>query len=131
MNTSNGITQTPVAWAYVNDEGECEQIEWGMENYSMDDDSKGLIKLYQIAASQEEAAGCAGTTEHSPVIVADRLSCLWVQDSDGIWNTNCGVAFEFNEGLPKDNHANFCHNCGKPLIADAYIEEDNDETGTT
>lgn len=198
INTSNGITQAPVAWAYVNDDEECEQIEWGMESYPVDDDSEGLVELYHKArwisvnnklpeenvpvllqhrdgtiwtgykgmerpghednfepypyfndtaetqmwewgdivawmlqpdraepftAGQEGAIGYTGITERSPVPAVSH--CLWVQDSDGVWQTNCGVSFEFNSGLPKDNNANFCHNCGKPLITDAYNETDN------
>lgn len=59
--------------------------------------------------------------------VAIEDSCLWVEDSDGIWNTNCGEIFEFNEGTPSENKARFCLYCGKSLIADAYDEADNDE----
>ena len=57
LHTQNGIIQTPVAWAYVNDDGECEQIEWGMENYPVDDDSEGLIKLCKI--TEEQVPGVA------------------------------------------------------------------------
>lgn len=39
------MEEKPVAWAYVNDGGECEQIEWGLENFPEDDDSVGLTKL--------------------------------------------------------------------------------------
>ncbi len=54
--------------------------------------------------------------------------CLWVQDSDGVWNANCGMTFEFNAGKPSDNGAKFCLGCGKPLIEDSFEEPvDEDE----
>ena len=42
-------TQEPVAWAYVNTDGECEQIEWG-EPY----DDPHVTKLYTHPAPRRE-----------------------------------------------------------------------------
>jgi hypothetical protein len=47
------------------------------------------------------------------------VSCLWGQD-DGIWETGCGHAFEFNDGDPTDNWFRFCPYCGKSLVVIDY-----------
>lgn len=51
---SDHVTNNPpVAWAYVNDEGECEQIEWGMKDFPANDDSTGLVKLYLLPKRED------------------------------------------------------------------------------
>ena len=52
------------------------------------------------------------------------VSCLWGQD-DGIWETGCGHAFEFNDGDPTDNYFRFCPYCGKSLVVIDYDDVDN------
>ena len=42
-------------------------------------------------------------------------SCTWTQDADGIWNTSCGQAHEFNTGTPEENEHRYCPYCGKVL----------------
>lgn len=32
-----------------------------------------------------------------------REVCLWAENSDGIWDTACGNAFEFDSGGPTEN----------------------------
>ena len=49
--------------------------------------------------------------------------CLWGQDEDGMWETSCGRAFEFNDGDPADNAFLFCPFCGKQLKTMVYEEE--------
>ena len=41
--------------------------------------------------------------------------CTWTCDSDGIWQADCGHAFEFTHGGPKENDMVFCAYCGKKL----------------
>lgn len=46
-------------------------------------------------------------------------TCTWTRsrefyDSD-CWETNCGNAWQLNEGTPTENHMKFCPFCGKPL----------------
>lgn len=41
--------------------------------------------------------------------------CQWAQDDDGIWQTECGNAFEIMNGTPKENEFNYCTYCGKEL----------------
>ena len=48
--------------------------------------------------------------------------CIWTQDSDGPWNTSCGVTWEFTDGGPAENGAHFCHHCGGVLLADPFSE---------
>lgn len=52
--------------------------------------------------------------------------CIWMQDSDGVWNTSCGVSFEFNDGGPWANNFCFCHKCGHEL-APTYFHEEQEE----
>lgn len=41
--------------------------------------------------------------------------CKWKADDDGIYQTECGDAFVFDSGTPKENKFNFCCFCGKKL----------------
>jgi hypothetical protein len=41
--------------------------------------------------------------------------CEW-WDEDGVWNSSCGVAFEFTDGSPDENGFGFCFKCGKPIL---------------
>lgn len=50
--------------------------------------------------------------------------CIWTQDSDGPWNTSCGVTWEYNDGGPAENKAHFCHHCGGVLLADPFADDD-------
>lgn len=48
--------------------------------------------------------------------------CVWVQDSDGPWNTSCGKVFEFTNEGPAENEANFCYHCGGALLPEPYSD---------
>ena len=41
--------------------------------------------------------------------------CVWTEDPDGPWQTECGHAFEFIEGTPHENQQQFCGYCGRRL----------------
>jgi hypothetical protein len=55
--------------------------------------------------------------------------CEWVEDDSGVWATDCGFSFEFNEGGPGDNKFEYCPFCGKNLGANPFVEETGDEDG--
>lgn len=42
--------------------------------------------------------------------------CQWNADCSGVWFTECGHVFVFNDGGPEDNKAKFCQYCGGRLI---------------
>jgi len=53
------------------------------------------------------------------LIVAEALdggkphTCKWTHDdNDGLYGTECGNAFEINDGTPKENQMAFCCYCG-------------------
>lgn len=42
--------------------------------------------------------------------------CVWMHDQDfDFFDTDCGEAFQFIDGSPKDNGLNFCCYCGRKL----------------
>jgi len=43
-------------------------------------------------------------------------SCFWTEDENGVWETSCGNAFQFETGGPIDNGFDFCPYCGLILI---------------
>ena len=53
--------------------------------------------------------------------------CVWMQDSDGPWNTSCGHTFEFTDGGPHQNDAVWCQYCGGKLLPEYYAEQENAE----
>ena len=55
-----------------------------------------------------------------PVGITREDVCIWTQDSDGPWNTSCGVTWEFNDGGPAENSAHFCHHCGGVLLSNPF-----------
>ena len=50
--------------------------------------------------------------------------CNWTEDSDGTWNTSCGVMWQFSDGGPAENNARFCHHCGGHLAALPFSDDD-------
>jgi hypothetical protein len=52
----------------------------------------------------------AGTRRERPT---DK--CLWADNESGVWDTDCGEAFFFENGGPIDNKLRFCGFCGKAL----------------
>ena len=63
------------------------------------------------------------------VRVAEVEPCDWHQDSDGLWWTDCGNVFEFNEDGPWMNGLKFCGYCGKKLVEVPYepMPDDDEE----
>jgi hypothetical protein len=48
-------------------------------------------------------------------------TCEWTQDDPDdedcrIWNGDCGIMWQFEDGTPKENDMNFCPKCGKQLV---------------
>ena len=41
--------------------------------------------------------------------------CIWKEDQDGAWDTECGNRFDIINGTPIENQMNFCPFCGKGL----------------
>lgn len=56
-----------------------------------------------------------------------RRVCNWKSDDDGIWSTDCGHAWFFDTGDPKENNARFCPYCGKRLIQHEHVDIPDDE----
>ena len=74
-----------------------------------------------------KAAGflyCANEVEAvlSSLASAPAEPCVWIEDSDGVWNTDCGVTWVFSDGSPAENRTNFCHHCGHPVKPQTHIE---------
>jgi hypothetical protein len=54
-------------------------------------------------------------------------TCTWTQDSCSCYKAECnGKSFVFNEDSALDNGFRFCPFCGKVLLDDKYIEEDEE-----
>ncbi len=101
-------------------------------------DLHALIETWRKRA--EYANNCTANGEWSPTYAsgqekcADELAallsgrpslnepCAWIEDSDGVWNTSCGVTWVFTDGSPAENRTNFCHHCGHPVKPQTYIE---------
>ena len=41
--------------------------------------------------------------------------CVWTEDEDGNYDTDCDEKYSFIVGGPTDNGMKFCCYCGKPL----------------
>jgi hypothetical protein len=47
-------------------------------------------------------------------------TCLWKEDSDGNYDTDCGCAFCLEAGTPSENGMRFCCYCGSVLFEVKY-----------
>jgi hypothetical protein len=43
------------------------------------------------------------------------ISCRWLEDDDGNWDTACGERFFFETGGPTENRAKWCLYCGRRI----------------
>ena len=50
-------------------------------------------------------------------------SCQWKEDADGIWQTDCGNAFEFTADGPTENEFRFCPYCGGKISIHEEAQE--------
>ena len=69
------------------------------------------------------SAAAAAERRQTMTEIKFKEPCLWMQDSDGVWNSSCENSFEFNDGGPHENNAKFCMYCGLPLLAQPHEEE--------
>jgi hypothetical protein len=54
-------------------------------------------------------------------------TCTWIENVDGIWETECHMAFEFIDGRPSENNYAYCPFCGKQLVESRLeVSEDVD-----
>jgi hypothetical protein len=85
-----------------------------------------LLDLRQIER-RPEAPRETLQKETKPELAADqegglealviRRTCAWGADDDGIYETECGNAFQLNDGTPADNNMVYCCYCGRLLDA--------------
>jgi hypothetical protein len=54
-------------------------------------------------------------------------SCLWKEDQDGVWDSSCGLRWDFNADEPIGNGMVFCPRCGKTLTQQGYFEEEEED----
>lgn len=54
-------------------------------------------------------------------------SCLWQEDIDGLWETDCGQLFYIEDGAPSENKMHYCCYCGAPLEERRYQSPVPDE----
>ena len=43
------------------------------------------------------------------------LTCTWIENEDGVYETNCDNMFVFNDGGPVENGFRYCPYCGREL----------------
>jgi hypothetical protein len=69
----------------------------------------------------------AEAKEQIDVLLKVAGECTWKVGAgewdEGIWETICGKAFQFEDGSPSENDMKFCCYCGKPL-KEIKFEED-------
>ena len=56
--------------------------------------------------------------------MAERETCEWKEDKDGVWETECGNAFEVTTGTPAENYFEYCPFCGQVILECAYADTD-------
>ncbi len=51
--------------------------------------------------------------------------CVWQEDENGNWDTDCGDKHILNEGTPSENNMAYCCYCGGKLIEEPYVDPDD------
>lgn len=64
-----------------------------------------------------------GLTKEYLDTVAPRIACLWEEDEDGLWHTDCHQIHLFFDGTPTENSYKFCPYCAKPLKEEKYNDQ--------
>jgi len=64
--------------------------------------------------------------------MSDPPTCEWKASDDydaEYWESACGETWTFRDGGPVENHARYCHGCGKPIVLTqrASVVEEDDE----
>jgi hypothetical protein len=59
--------------------------------------------------------------------MSDCSVCEWVEDEEGVWETDCNEAFQFSSDGPVQNGFNFCPFCGKPIIHHNIVLSDTSQ----
>lgn len=59
---------------------------------------------------------------NATVIKEDKFPCVWTEDEEGCWGTDCGEYYVINDGTPEQNGMNYCCYCGKRLQQKPYEE---------
>jgi len=50
--------------------------------------------------------------------------CTWIENTDGLWESDCRHLFEFWAGGPGENGFVYCPYCGMILVEKSYSSED-------
>ena len=49
-------------------------------------------------------------------------TCNWREDADGVWSSDCGDAFVFDDsGTPEEHHFTHCPYCGRRIKGHAHM----------
>jgi hypothetical protein len=84
-------------------------------------DGRKYTRTWQTAWGRKTAVRLARKMVED--ICADSsLSCRWV-DKDDYWETSYGKHWSFIADGPTENGMNYCHNCGRPLVAEGTCDE--------
>ena len=82
-------------------------------------------RLYHLASALAKASDEL-RDHYKAELDAKNKPCHWESDCDGTWNSQCGLAFIFNDDGPCENEFKFCPKCGGPIVAQPYKEQDSD-----
>ena len=56
------------------------------------------------------------------ILSQEIFSCIWQEDEDGDWLTECGNIFILDTGTPANNEMIYCPYCGKKILEKQYYE---------
>jgi hypothetical protein len=84
----------------------------------------GNATSFQLLEELTSRAGAGWGDYRTVDPVPSGPTCHWVEDSDGTWNSDCGQAFQFNDGYPSENGAKYCHCCGRYMSEMRFTDLD-------
>lgn len=51
------------------------------------------------------------------------VRCTWTEDNDGVWSSECGLVWSFENGKVCENNIEYCMRCGRLVDAHEYDPE--------
>lgn len=112
----------PVGWkrAVVLDDGPRWARGHALEISRLDDPAIRELKPWTV---RDLAKAVVALDDH--IVTSDPAEfCKWTEDSDGTWNSECGVVWQFTESGVTENGYKFCHNCGRIGLFENYSDEE-------
>ena len=97
----------------IESECDCVELEYSKYPVLLNSATRALQNASQLISDEI-------VMTNSERVLSMGEQCVWKEDEDGVWDTECGNSFELVEGVPIQDEMNFCPYCGKALREETF-----------